>query len=264
MKKTAKPKLAMKKAVAKPAMKGPSKTSNLKSYKFMPSKEYVAKKASPAKAPVKAASKPTTKVAAKPMKRLTLPEVTVTATRIKKAAPVDTLATKQASKPKLRPTYRQAPDTIPKQAKLYPYGHVQQYKVDSLQKANKIKLENLKGKSGLGESPLIGGVYGEGESQYIRKKLGMLPKADPNNSRTLSQMKLDNSKSGPQYGKIDNSYAGVRRGKHDYKLEVRNKVADYMNYADTAKNPTYFRLNQLKKEIDDAKAQLQKSLEKKK
>ena len=251
--------MAKTKTTSKTPIKGPSKSSNLKSYKFMPSKEYVAKKAAP-----KAASKPATKVAAKPMKRLTLPEVTVTATRIKKAAPVDTLATKQASKPKLRPTYRQAPDTIPKQAKLYPYGHVQQYKVDSLQKANKIKLENLKGKSGLGESPLIGGVYGEGESQYIRKKLGMLPKADPNNSRTLSQMKLDNSKSGPQYGKIDNSYAGVRRGKHDYKLEVRNKVADYMNYADTAKNPTYFRLNQLKKEIDDAKAQLQKSLEKKK
>ena len=261
MKKTAKPKLAMKKAVAKPAMKGPSKASNLKSYKFMPSKEYVAKKSAPAKAPVKAASKPATKVAAKPIKRQTLPEVTVTATRIKKAAPVDTLATKQASKPKLRPTYRQAPDTIPIQAKLYPRGHVQQYKVDSLQKADKIKLENLKGKSGLGESPLVGGVYGEGESHYIRKKLGIPSYEEQLRAGTTRPGSRMNRPEGIQ---PNNDYAGVRRSKHDYELEVRNKVADYMNYADTAKNPTYFRLNQLKKEIDDAKAQLKKSLEKKK
>jgi hypothetical protein len=220
----------------------------------MPSKEYVAKKSAPAKAPVKSASKPAPKVAAKPMKRLTLPEVTVTATRIKKAAPVDTLATKQASKPKLRPTYRQAPDTIPEQAKLYPGGYVQKYKVDSLEKADKAKLYNYKANSEFSKSKIVGGVYGPEESQYIRRRLGMLPKADPNNRRTLANILGENSKSGGQYPKIPNTYAGVKPGKFDPKLEVRNRVADYMNYMDTTKTLSTKKLKELNKDIEDAKA----------
>ena len=172
MKKTAKPKLAMKKTVAKPAMKGPSKASNLKSYKFMPSKEYVApkpaKKAAPTKAPVKAASKPATKVAAKPMKKVNLPGVTTTAT----------------SKPKLRPIQKQAPDTIFEDSKSYPGGRTQNYFI-----------EGVKGmKSGV-----------------------------------------------------------VKPGKFDPKLEVRNRVADYMNYTDTAKLINTKKLNELRKGIEDAK-----------
>jgi hypothetical protein len=146
MKKTAKPKLAMKKAVAKPAMKGPSKTSNLKSYKFMPSKEYVAKKASPAKAPVKAASKPTTKVAAKPMKRLKLPEVTVTATKIKKAAPA---APAQATKVKDVKIQQE-------RVRLYPKGEVNKKSVDSLRNIYGERVIPKEINMGQGVVPLMG------------------------------------------------------------------------------------------------------------
>jgi hypothetical protein len=98
----------------KPKMKGPSKASNLKSYKFMPSKEYVAPK--PAKKAVASkpvVSKPVKKLAAsKTMRKINLPEVTVTATRIKKSAP--SVATKQ------------------ERVRLLPKGEVNKKSVDSL------------------------------------------------------------------------------------------------------------------------------------
>jgi hypothetical protein len=243
MKKTAKPKLAMKKAVAKPAMKGPSKASNLKSYKFMPNKEYVAKKSAPAKAPVKSASKPAPKVAAKPMKRLTLPEVKVTATRIKKAAPADTLATKQASKPKLRPIQKQAPDTIPYQAKLFMGRNIPKSKVDSIEKADKIKFKNLADSSQ--RKSVVSAKYDEGDSEYIRKSL-KLP--------TIAQdIAMAGGKGIPGTQRYT-GYAGIKPGKFDPKLEVRNRVADYMNYTDTAKKISTKKLNELTKGIEDAKA----------
>lgn len=139
-------------------MKGPSKAKNLKSYKFMPSKEYVAKKAAP-----KVAPKPAPKVAAKPMRKIRLPEVTVTATRIKKAAPA------QESKPKVQPIKKQAPDTVYSQAKLYPGGHVQKYKVDSLEKADKVRFKNLADSTE--KKGIVKARYDEADSEYIRRKL---------------------------------------------------------------------------------------------
>ena len=62
------------------------------------------------------------KVASKPMKRLTLPEVTVTATRIKKAAPP---TPSQATKPKEVKAQQE-------RVRLLPKGEVNKKSVDSL------------------------------------------------------------------------------------------------------------------------------------
>ena len=70
----------------KSPIKGPSKEGNLKSYKFMPSKEYVAPKPTKKAVVSKVVAKIAPKTSSKPMRRISLPEVTVTATRIKKPA----------------------------------------------------------------------------------------------------------------------------------------------------------------------------------
>jgi hypothetical protein len=146
----------------KPKMKGPSKASNLKSYKFMPSKEYVAPK--PAKKAV--ASKPVKKLAAsKPMKKINLPEVTVTATRIKKAAP----SVKQENKPKLQAVKKAAPDTVPLQAKLFRGRNVLKSQVDSIEKADKIKFRNIADSTQ--KKSVTPARYDEYDSEIIRKKL---------------------------------------------------------------------------------------------
>lgn len=125
----------------KSPMKGPSKAKNLKSYKFMPSKEYVAKKAAP-----KVAPKPAPKVAAKPMRKIRLPEVTVTATRIKKAAPAAPL---QATKPKEVKVQQE-------RVRLYPKGEVNKKSVDSLRNIYGERVINKEFRRSPGETPMIG------------------------------------------------------------------------------------------------------------
>ena len=154
--KAALPNNKMKKTDKSP-IKGPSKAKNLKSYKFMPSKEYVAKKAAP-KTAQKVASKPAPKVAAKPMKRLTLPEVTVTATRIKKAAPT---APSQASpKPAKEVKVQQ------ERVRLYPKGEVSKKSVDSLRNIYGERVINKEFRRNPGETPMI-----DPDSSYRIKKL---------------------------------------------------------------------------------------------
>lgn len=138
----------------KPKMKGPSKASNLKSYKFMPSKEYVAKKAAS-----KAASKPATKVAAKPMKRLTLPEVTVTATRIKKAA---ASAPAQATKPKEVKVQQE-------RVRLLPKGEVNKKSVDSLRNIYGSTMIPKEIKRREGEVPFMGADASDRIKRLMKK-----------------------------------------------------------------------------------------------
>ena len=180
----------------KPKMKGPSKASNLKSYKFMPSKEYVAKKAAP-KPATKAASKPAPKVAEKPMKRLTLPEVTVTATRIKKAEPA-----KQESKPKLQAVKKSAPDTVPLQAKLFRGRNVLKSQVDSIEKADKIKFRNISDSAQ--RKTVTPARYDEYDSEIIRKKL-KLP--------TFAQDRAMGGGKGIPGTQRGTGYVGVKPGK---------------------------------------------------
>jgi hypothetical protein len=134
----------------KPKMKGPSKASNLKSYKFMPSKEYVAKKTAP---------KPAPKVAAKPMKRLTLPEVTVTATRIKKAAPS---APAQATKPKEVKVQQE-------RVRLLPKGEVNKKSVDSLRNIYGSRMIPKEIKRREGEVPFMGADASDMVKKLMKK-----------------------------------------------------------------------------------------------
>jgi hypothetical protein len=139
----------------KPKMKGPSKASNLKSYKFMPSKEYVAPK--PAKKAVD--KKKSTKVAAKPMKRLTLPEVTVTATRIKKAAPS---APAQATKPKEVKVQQE-------RVRLLPKGEVNKKSVDSLRNIYGSRMIPKEIKRREGEVPFMGADASDMVKKLMKK-----------------------------------------------------------------------------------------------
>jgi hypothetical protein len=146
--------MAKTKTTSKTPIKGPSKSSNLKSYKFMPSKEYVAKKAAP-----KAASKPATKVAAKPMKRLTLPEVTVTATRIKKAA---ASAPAQATKPKEVKVQQE-------RVRLLPKGEVNKKSVDSLRNIYGSTMIPKEIKRREGEVPFMGADASDRIKRLMKK-----------------------------------------------------------------------------------------------
>lgn len=129
----------------KPSIKGPSKASNLKSYKFLPSKEYVAP--TPAKKAVvsKVVAKIAPKTSVKPIRKINLPEVTVTATRIKK--PIE-------RKP------------IDEKVRLYPKGEASKKSVDSLKRIGFGKA--------IGEPIKIKGQvsqYGPAASDVIKKKL---------------------------------------------------------------------------------------------